>query len=124
MEARHRVMIDDINVDVYARADSVTGTEFSSRRGDWEEALNQMERNFEKSLHKDRKKWQRLLAYRRAILAAHYKREGNPDYASDLMNRALASPLLNGARRMFLKLAYRYTALGGRGAAVIANIIL
>lgn len=124
LEARKRVFISDINVDVYAQVDSITGTEFTSRRGEWERVLDKMDANFEKSRHRSRDKWRRLIAYRRVILAASYKREGNSQAAEELLAQALQNPLLNGLQRLYLKLAYHFTALGGRGAALPVNLIM
>lgn len=124
LEARRRVFIPDVNVDVYAQVDSITGTEFSSRRGQWELVLDKMERNFERSGHPHRDKWRRALAYKRVILAASYRKEGARDAAEALLAEALAHPLLNSIQRAYLRAAYRYTALGGRGAAILAPLLL
>lgn len=124
LESRRKVYIDDVGVDVFARADSVTGTEFSSRHGQWEKALDTIETNLLASRHKGKNKWLRVLSYRRAILAAAYRREGRRDYADELMKKALANPLLNALQRFYIKFSYRFTAAGGRGTAVLANLIL
>lgn len=123
-EARRRVFIPDVNVHVFAQVDSITGTRFSSKRGVWERALDKIENDFSRSSHKDRKKWSRTLAYKRAILAALYMREKNKEAAAEQLKKALSNPLLSGVHRAYLKFAYRYTALGGRGSAIIANLIL
>ena len=124
MEARRRVFIRDLNVEVYAQADSITGTEFSTKRGEWELAIDKMERNFAKSRHRNREKWGRVLAYKRAILAAMYKKEKNYPAADELLAKALSHPSLNSLQRLYIKTAYHYTALGGRGAASVINWIL
>ena len=124
MEARSRAFIPDVNVEVYAQVDSITGTEFSSRQGEWEGVLDKMEENFARSRQRRREKWIRGLAYKRVILAAHYKKEKSHEAAAQLLEKALAHPLLNGLQRAYLRLAYRYTAIGGRGAAVLANLLL
>ena len=123
-EARRRVYIPDVNVDVFAQVDSITGTRFSSKRGEWERALDKIENDFNRSRHKDREKWSRTLAYKRAILAALYKREKNDEAASEQLEKALSNPLLNELQRIYLKLSYHFTALGGRGSAILANLIL
>ena len=123
MESRRKVFIPDINVDVYARADSITGTEFSSRRGEWEMVIDKIERNFADSRQKKREKWIRVLSYKRAILAAMYKREKNSLAASGLMEKVLSDSSLGAMQRFWLKLAYRYTSLGGRGSAILVNLI-
>ena len=124
MEARRRAFISPVNVEVFAQVESITGTEFSSHRGEWELALDRMEKAFETSRHRRREKWLRVLSYKRAILAAQYKREKNEEAAAEMMTRALSNPTLNPIRRLYLKLAYRYTAIGGRGAAIPLNLIM
>ena len=123
MEARRKVFISDVNVDVYARADSITGTLFSSKKGEWERALAKMEDNFQNSRHKDRIRWSRVLSYKKAILAALYKREKSMETAEALLKEALSNPDLNALQRLYLKAAYRYTGVGGRGAALLINLL-
>ena len=123
IEARNRVYIDKVNVDVYARADSVTGAEFSSNRGEWEKALDKMERSFEASRHKDRWKWIRVIAYKRAILAAAYNKEKNREYGDFLLNKALENPTLNRLQRLYIRLSYRLASVGIGGTNVLVNQI-
>ena len=118
MEARRRVFIPDVNVEVFAQVDSITGTEFSSKEGQWEYVIDKMERNFRNSRHRNREKWIRVLDYKRAILAAHYKKEKSDESAEKLLRKALSNPDLNALQRAYLKFAFRFTALGGRGAAI------
>lgn len=124
MEARNRVFIPNINVEVFAQVDSITGTEFSSKKGEWELVLDKMESNFRNSRHKDREKWIRVLSFKRAILAAQYKREKSVDSAEKLMKRALSNPTLTRLQKLYLKASYCYTSLGGRGAASLINLIM
>lgn len=124
MEARRRAYIPDVSVEVYAQVDSITGTEFTSRRGEWEKVLDKMEEDYRRSRHRKRDKWIRTLAYKRAILAAAYRREKSAEAASATLRAALAHPLLNRLQRLYLKLSYHYTAIGGRGSALLANYIL
>ena len=123
MEARRRVFIPDVNVDIFAQVDSITGTEFSSRRGEWELVLDKMVRDFERSRHKNRFKWLKVIEYKRAILAAMYHKEGSRDAARALLDRALSNPSLNWMQRTYIKLSYRFTSIGGRGSAAIINWI-
>lgn len=116
LEARQRAYIPDVNVDVYSREDSVTGKDFTSKAGNWEMALDAVEQNLERSLHRKRKRWLRLVPYRRMILAAEYAREGNMESAKSLREKALASQHVSALQRLYLKLAYHYVRLGGRGA--------
>ena len=124
LESRRRAYLKEVNVDVYSRQNSVTGRDFTSKAGEWEKALDSIGNTFEKTARPQRKKWLRYVAYRRAILAAHYRREGNQEEAEKLLLKALEDENLNSLQRSFLRLAYRYTALGGRGAAKAARFIL
>lgn len=123
LEARKRAFIPDVGVEVYAQVDSITGTLFSSRQGEWEKAIDKIESTLEKTRHVQRVKWMKVLAYKRAILAASYRKEGRREHAARLLEQALASPGLNPLQRLYLRLAYRYTAAGGRGAAIPVNIL-
>lgn len=124
LEARRRAFIKDVEIEIYSREESVTGTEFFSKRGKWEEALREMEKTLEKSTHPKRRKWMRYISYRKAILAAAYRKEGHPEEAKVLLKEALANPLLNALQRSYFRVAYQYTALGGRGAYIPGRFIL
>lgn len=91
-------------VEIHAQADSITGTDFASKAGQWERALDCMEAALSGTRHAA------LIDYRRAILAGMYMREGRRD---------LAAPLL---KSFGMKLVARYVALGGRGVAEIARV--
>ena len=71
-------------------ADSITGTEFHSRQGQWEHVIdimiNEVRCSRLKAKHKQR--FERLLNYRRLVLAAQYQREGCPDLAKPLCQQA------------------------------------
>ena len=124
LESRRRAFLKDINVEVYCRKNSVTGTDFSSKEGEWEKALDSIEAVLERNKRPRQKQWLRYVAYRRAILAAHYRGEGNITAAKKLLQKALDYENLNALQRLFLKTAYRYTAAGGRGAAIGASLFL
>lgn len=117
--------------DVYCQEESITGVDFQSKSGVWEEALDTIEKDIsdarplidrwcdeKSSLYKNHD-INRLLGYvnyRRAILAAHYRREGRDDLALPLMEKAINAYKGNLFRRVLLKVVYCYTAAGGRGA--------
>ena len=71
-------------------ADSITGTEFHSRQGQWEHVIDIMKGELRSSLLKPvyRTRFERLLEYRRLVLAAQYEREGCPDLAKPLCQEA------------------------------------
>ena len=122
-EARRRVYIPDVNVEVISREDSVTGKDFASKKGEWEKALDEMEKSLERGINRHRDKWLRYVDYRRVILAASYRHEGLKEEAAKLLRQALDSPRLNAVQRLYLRLAYAYTAAGGRGASIPAKFL-
>ncbi|MDE7159675.1 MAG: glycosyltransferase family 2 protein [Muribaculaceae bacterium] len=109
-------VIDKALVLVNCQSQSITGVDFSSKAGKWERVLDIVEHTLAESGRKDRARLRRVVAYRRVILAAHYSREGHPELARPLLERALGTPLLSPLRRMMLRGAFHYTALGLRGA--------
>lgn len=123
LEARKRAFIPDVNVDIMAREDSVTGTDYSSKAGAWEKALDSMEADLRHVVNRHRDRWLRYIAYRRVNLASQYSREGLDRQAKDLLNKALAMPELNGLQRAYLRLAGRFMALGLRGATIPLKFI-
>lgn len=114
-------------------ADSITGTEFHSRQGKWEHVIdimiNEVRCSRLKAKHKQR--FERLLNYRRLVLAAQYQREGCPDLAKPLCQQAyqalrdsyndsrhwrwIVAPM---TRRLFARIA-----AGKRGSARIARLL-
>jgi glycosyltransferase involved in cell wall biosynthesis len=114
-------------------ADSITGTEFHSRHGEWEYVIDIMKNEVRcsqlKAKHKTR--FERLLEYRRMVLAAQYEHEGNPELAKPLCQKAynalknsynnsrqwrwIVGPI---TRRLFARIA-----AGKRGSARIARLL-
>ena len=113
-----------VPVDVYCREDSITGKDFSSKEGEWERALDAAEEAIRKSEDPAKVKLLRWVNYRRAILAAHYNREGNLHAAVSLMRHVRGEVELGRVRRLFLRLVYAYTSRGGRGAGLPARFML
>lgn len=112
------VSLPETLVIIYSQPKSITGSAFSQKVGEWENTLNIVEkdvRDSDRSIN-DKKIMLDMVDYRRVILAAHYKREGRGDAARGLLRTTLKNCRLGIADRMLLKLIYRYTALGGRGA--------
>jgi len=114
-------------------ADSITGTEFHSRHGQWEHVIdiiiNEVRCSRLKTRHKVR--FERLLEYRRLVLAAHYEREGFPELAKPLCQEAyqtLQGTYCNNRRWRWLvapmtrRLFSRIVA-GKRGSARIARLL-
>lgn len=94
----------DEPVRVYAQAESITGTDFSSKKGKWERALDAVDDALANSPYR------RLIKYRRAILAGMYRREGHPEYAKGL------------TKGPWMKFVEYYVAFGGRGVEYLSRI--
>lgn len=113
------VAIPDVLADVHPQRESITGECFHTKAGLWERAIDEAERQVTASTHPLRRKLLSRINYRRAILAADYRREGHPELAAPLLQRALTHPTLTPLRRLLLGLIYHYRALGGRGSALV-----
>ena len=105
--------VNEVLCDIYSQEESITGTDFSSRQGEWENTLREMERENELSDHSQKKQVKKIIDYRRAILAAYYYREGNKKGARNLMQATLENK--NFQERFILKFSYHYTKAGLRG---------
>ena len=99
---------------IHAQENSITGPNFSSKEGQWESTIDEMVKMVESSTHDSKKMILRILDYRRAILAAHYYKEGNEDSATKLIKTTLK--LKSSYDKILLKCAYYYTRKGYRGA--------
>lgn len=110
------VYVDKVLYEVVSTLDSITGTGFSSRAGDWERSLSAIERNIVCSARPDKERLLRIVAYRRIILAARYASEGSMDLAHKLKSSVFSDGRLNTLHRLMFGFAYHYTARGLRGA--------
>lgn len=108
--------------EIYSQAESLTGLDFTSKAGAWEEALDRIENVLRASLQLTRQRhYLNLVDYRRAILAAQYSKEGSQDLAEKLLERTLRdSRTLNSWQKWLVRMLYKYTARGHRGAGRIA----
>lgn len=106
-------------VHIYPQQESITGTDFHSRAGEWEKSIEAIEKDCELFPSPLRERVLQMMLYRRTILAAHYKSEGHPELAAPLLDSALGSPLLSKWRRRLLRYIYEYTAHGGRAAYLL-----
>ena len=94
-------------VGVYAQADSITGTNFACKAGQWEALLDRCSDVLRQA---GLGRYEPFINYRRAILAGEYLREGHPELAAALT----LTPLM--------RLVARYVAAGGRGVSFLARI--
>lgn len=94
-------------VEIIAQAESITGQNFSSKAGLWEQALDLVTRELKAS---GKESYLPIVDYRRAILAGEYRREGRKD---------LAGPLTGSLK---MRLIAFYVGLGGRGVSELYRI--
>lgn len=108
----------------YSQEESITGTGFVSGAGQWEAALDKAEAAVRATSHPRRRHWINVIDYRRVNLAAHYKREGADHLADPLLERVMQSATLSRWQKRLLRLLFRYTANGHRGAGRVAVRLL
>lgn len=126
------VHLDQLLVDIIAHENSITGTSYSPKAGEWEKALRRADELLDNAenddAHKDTDfmRLHRMVAFRRIILAAHYHREHNLQLAHTLLEGTLRDPIaaFTPWQRRVMRYCYHHTRLGLRGAAIIANPFL
>lgn len=118
MSEAKKVSLAETLVRIHAQEKSITGSAFSHKIGKWENTLDIVEKDIRNSRLsiRDKKRLLDMLTYRRVILAAHYAREGDKTAGRALLDRTLRHSRLNASERILLKLIYKYTSAGGRGA--------
>lgn len=108
--------------DVYPQKESITGVSFSAKAGLWEKSLDGIERSIKESGRKDIARLLNIVAYRRAVLAACYAKEGRMDLAAPLCRQALRQ--VSATRRPLIRFAYHWTRLRLRGAFILVGPFL
>lgn len=112
------VALPEVLTVIHSQERSITGTSFMARHGGWELVMDMIEDKIASSSAPDDFKRRQLamLDYRRVILAADYRKEHARREAAELLRSTFARGRYGLPRRLWLKLLYHYTALGGRGA--------
>lgn len=110
--------INRVLVDKYQHADSITGNSYLSRKGRYEKALDAA-----RKVADGNPRLIMLLAYKATVLAAHYSREGNISAGRETLSKALTE-ISSMCGKGVLKLVYRYSCTGARGAAIWALPLL
>lgn len=108
--------------DVYPQKVSITGVSFSAKSGLWEKSLAGIERSIKESGRKDITRLLNIVAYRRAVLAACYAKEGRMDLAGPLYREALRQ--VSASRRPLIRFAYHWTRRRLRGAFILVGPFL
>ncbi len=114
--------IKEVLVDVYHQKDSITGESFSAKQGNWEKSLDGIDASISRSGRKDQQRLHNIITYRRAILAAHYAKEGHTELAKPLYEQSLKE--IPKEKRPLIRFAYHWTRLGMRGAFSIVGSLL
>ncbi len=114
--------LSDVHVDVYHQKESITGESFSAKHGNWEKSLDGIDRSISESGRSDQERLHNIITYRRAILAAHYAKEGRKDLAEPLYRKSLYE--IPKEKRPLIRFAYHWTRLGMRGAFSIIGSLL
>lgn len=119
--------------------ESITGTDFASRAGRWEQAIDLNLANVRQAQlpHAAAQRYTRLLLYVRLVVAAHYQHEGRPELSAPLRRQAmqaLAATYATASGRPswhyrllvkpMLQALFAHIAAGRRGAAHIAKRLL
>lgn len=116
------IIIDTPLADVYPQEESITGLDFSSKAGQWEKSLDAIEESIRLSDHPETRRLLNIVAYRRAILAAHYKKEGHAELALPLYCQSVSE--VSFFRRPLIRFSYHWTRLGFRGAFLLVGKFL
>lgn len=112
---------------------SITGNDFGSKAGQWENVMNVVEAELSASSHPEATRLKRLLNFKRITLAAQYKREGLETQATALYqigNDGLRNCYGCNSLKWRLIVApvvrYLFTRIvsGKRGSAIIARHLL
>lgn len=100
----------------YQQAESITGTSFSAKAGQWEMSLDSIEKGFRGAGQPDMIKW---IDCRRMILAADYENEGRKDLAVNLRSEARK----RGRASIRMSTVYHYHRLFHRLSWIVAKLI-
>lgn len=129
------VSVDTPMAEVFPQKESITGFDYSSKAGKWELSLDAVGGYIASAPDnavvqaagirnplRARRRLLNLVAYRRAILAALYAREGRSDLGAPLLQKALEGA--PSSKRPALRLAYLWTRVGLRGAFSLMGRLL
>lgn len=110
---------DRPRVYIYHTDESITGSSMLDADRSCEKTLTVIEQLLEGDSHETERQW---IDARRAILAAHYAREGKHDDATRLMRSVLAKSSLKMALK--LRAIYSSVRLTGHGGAFLARYLM
>lgn len=103
---------------------SITGTEFHTRQGQWERVIDLLDTEIDVSSLNNKRRYHRLLDYRRIVLAAQYRREGHDELAQPLYREAYGRLKKSALLRMAMPVLYKWLVAGKRGASSVARLLI
>ena len=103
---------------------SITGTEFHTRQGQWERVIDLLDTEIDASSLDNKRRYHRLLDYRRIVLAAQYRREGHEELAQPLYREAYGRLKKSALLRMAMPVLYKWLVAGRRGASSVARLLI
>lgn len=113
------VRLSEVLTLIHAQKESITGTDYLSKADVWEHAIDVMENDIKESERTDKIRLLDMLDYRRALLAAAYRREGDAQRADRLLKEALECRPRKWWRKRLLSILHYYSAIGGRAAYLL-----
>lgn len=114
-----------IKVHIFLQRESITGTDFASKAGTWERAIDAVEQALRQASnveHLDR--LLKYIEYRRIVLSGLYLGENRKDLATPLFSQVCTRLRHDVATRLLYSLLRRYIAAGGRGASHIVKMLV
>ena len=105
---------------IYGGDNSITGNSFSANHGKWEISLRYMRLDIENSQLRNKQRYYDLLSYRLLVLAAHYEREGHPEFAKPACQKAYSELNRKWLYRKVMPWLFKRIVQGKRGSARIA----
>ena len=109
---------------IFGGENSITGTNFTSNHGKWEVALRTMVLDIKNSSLLNKQRYYDLLYYRLLVLAAHYQREGHPEYAKPTAQKAYSVLNRKWTYRKVMPRLFKRIVRGKRGSARIARWVI
>lgn len=100
---------------------SITGTCFHEKAGLWERSIDTIIGLIATSELKHKKRYLRLLNYRRLVLAAQYEREGHRELAEPLAAKGYKGFKHHPLKKLIMRRLYHRIASGRHGSARIAR---
>ena len=110
---------------VFLQRRSITGIDFSSKTGAWEQAIDAVECAVRQTTDsKERKRLLKYVDFRRITLSGLYIREGRRDLATPLYEQAYERMRHDGVAKWLYPLLRSYIAAGGRGASHVVKMLV